>query len=286
MARALNPPFGTYALPENREALRRKAEGYKNTRWGRTMISSLRKRALKGLNEPFDIEVAPGVNARLYPSQNRCEKRAIAGVQIWDAAERDWLKRTIQSCGDDSFVFLDVGANVGLYSIFAAQFCRDKGITANIYAIEPGKAMAGRLSDNVVASEAKVQIIRAAISDAPGTGHLSSGGNNRGEAQLMEDGTKAQAGELVIIDTLARIVLSHGLSKIHALKLDIEGHDLKALSAFFDNVPEKLFPGLLILETGKDESVPLIDLCKAQGYALQGRYGLNAVMTRKGSESE
>jgi len=282
MARALNPPFGTYALPENREALRRKTEGYKDTRWGRTMISNLRKRALKGLNEPFDVEVAPGVKARLYPSQNRCEKRAFAGVQTWDAAERDWLARSVQSCAGEPFVFLDVGANVGLYSIFAAQYCRDAGKDADIYAIEPGEAMAQRLSDNLTASEVKVQIIKAAISDAPGTGHLGGGEVNRGEARLLD----SENGELVIVDTLARIALSHGLSKIHAMKLDIEGHDHRALSAFFETAPESLFPKLLIVETGKDENTPLIDLCKTQGYALEGRYGLNAVMTRKGSDSE
>lgn len=278
MARDLKPPFGTYALPDNRETLRRKADSFQDTRWGRTMISHHRKRALKGLNEPFDVDVAPGVKARLYPSQNRCEKRAFAGVQNWDSAERAALEKAVKTCEDDSFVFLDVGANVGLYSLFAAQYCKTAGKEAEIYAIEPGKAMAARLSDNVIASGAKVQIIRAAVSDEPGTGQLSSGGENRGEARLIE----GETGELVIIDTLARIVVSHGLSKIHALKLDIEGHDLKALKAYFDNVPEALFPGLLILETGKDESSPLIDLCEAQGYALDGRYGLNAVMTRKG----
>lgn len=282
MARALNPPFGTYALPENREALRRKADYYKDTRWGRTMISSLRKRALKNLNEPFDVDVAPGVKARLYPSQNRCEKRAFAGVQIWDVNERDWLKRTIQSCEDAKFVFLDVGANVGLYSIFATQYCRNAGIEPEIYAIEPGEIMAGRLSDNLTASGAKAQILRSAISDEPGTGHLSGGDINRGEARLVDD----KNGELVIIDTLARIALSHGLTKIHALKLDIEGHDLKALSAFFEKAPKTLYPQLLILETGKGDTSPLIDLCEARGYALQSRYGLNAVMTRKGIESE
>lgn len=282
MARSLNPPFGTYALPEAREKLRLKADSYKDSRWGRAMISRHRNRALKGLNEPFDVSVAPGVKARLYPSRNRCEKRAFAGVQVWDAAERGALETAVKSCTDDSFVFLDVGANIGLYSIYAAQYCREAGKDADIYAIEPGQSTAERLTDNLTASEAKVQVIRAAVSDAPGTGHLGGGETNRGEARLMD----ADSGEIVIIDTLARIALTHGLTKIDALKLDIEGHDLKALGAFFETAPEGLFPKLLILETGKDESSPLIDLCEARGYRLDGRYGLNAVMTLKDKDNE
>lgn len=244
------------------------------------MISHNRNRALKGLNEPFDVEIEPGVKARLYPSQNRCEKRAFAGVQIWDAEERAALQNAVQDTMDESFVFLDVGANVGLYSIYAHSYCRAAGKTPVIYAIEPGAGTADRLSDNLTASAAKVQIIRAAISDAPGTGHLGGGETNRGEARLQD----SEAGELVIIDTLARIALSHGLTKIDALKLDIEGHDLKALTAFFEQAPKTLFPKLLILETGKDDASPLIDLCEAQGYALEGRYGLNAVMTLKDTQ--
>lgn len=259
--------------------LRQKAENYKDTRWGRTMISSFRKRALKGLNEPFDVDVAPGVKARLYPFQNRCEKRAFAGVQVWDSAERAALKKAVQASASETFVFLDVGANVGLYSVFAAQYCRAAGKESEIYAIEPGQQTADRLTDNLIASDAKVQVIRAAVSDMPGTGQLGGGEINRGEAKLLDSGD----GELVIIDTLARIALTHGLTRIDAMKLDIEGHDLKALTAFFEAVPKSLFPELLILEVGKEEQSPLIDLCTSKDYALQGRYGLNAVMTRKGN---
>ncbi len=282
MARTLNPPFGTYALPQPREILRRKTEGFQDTRWGRTMISHYRKRALKGLNEPFDVEVADGVKARLYPSQNRCEKRAFAGVQNWDAHERAALERAVKACTDDSFVFLDVGANVGLYSLFVAHYCKTAGVEANIYAIEPGQSTAERLEDNLKASDVRIQIIRAAVSDAPGTGHLGGGDSNRGEARLLGDDT----GELVIIDTLDRIALTHGLSKIHAMKVDIEGHDEKALTGFFKAAPETLYPQILILEAGKDDSPPIIDLCQAQGYALDGRHGLNAIMTHKGQKSE
>lgn len=280
MARSLNPPFGTYALPQARETLRKKASQYSDTKFGRTMISLARKRAIKDLNEPFDVEISDSVKARLYPSQNRCEKRAIAGVQIWDAAERDALRQAVKDCPDETFVFLDVGANVGLYALFVAAYCQEADKSSEILAIEPGKKTAERLSDNITASNAKVQIIRCAISDEPGTGRLGGGETNRGEARLTDSNTD----EVVVIDTIARVALSHGLTQIHAMKLDIEGHDLKALTGFFDQAPRNLFPKLLILETGKQAASPIIDLCHTEGYALSGRHGLNAIMRLKDEE--
>ncbi len=282
MARSLNPPFGTYALPDSRERSRLKAEASKDSRMGRAMISHLRGRALKGLNEPFDVTVAPDVKARLYPSQNRCEKRAFAGVQVWDSAERGALKKAVENCANDTFSFLDVGANVGLYSLFVESYCKAAQKNSDIIAIEPGVKMADRLSDNIAASDARVQVIRAAVSDKPGTGKLGGGEINRGEAHLMDADSD---GEIVVIDTLARIALAHGLTKIDAMKLDIEGHDEKALTAFFNEAPRSLFPKLLILETGKEPTSPLIDLCHTEGYGLVSRHGLNTIMTLKEADN-
>ena len=77
----LDPPFGTYALSPEREAWRLKALDQKDNRIGRLLISRARKKALSGEKGPFDVEVASHVKARLYPTSNRCEKRAFAGVR-------------------------------------------------------------------------------------------------------------------------------------------------------------------------------------------------------------
>lgn len=274
----IDPPFGTYALPPEDEARRVKAGGYEDTRWGRAMISRNRKKALSGHSEPFDIEVVPGVNARLYPSGNRCEKRAFAGVQIWDRAERAALEAAVKSSASETFVFMDVGANVGLYSLFVNAYAVAAEKSARIIAIEPGLETCSRLEANIAASRANVQIIRAAISDAPGTGFLSTADDNRGEAKLVSGGHDIEA---VVIDTLARICRAHGVTHIDAMKLDIEGHDLQALSGFFEDAPERLHPELLILETGRTTNSPLIELCTQQGYVVQSRAGLNSILVKK-----
>ena len=92
-------PFGTFSLPPWRERLRISADRAPSGKLGAWMISLLRKASLaghkSGMAGPHDIDVADGVKARLYPASNRCEKRAYAGVHIWDSEERNSLKQAL-----------------------------------------------------------------------------------------------------------------------------------------------------------------------------------------------
>lgn len=273
----ITPPYGTYTLPPAREAWREKARDYKDTRIGRALISRARKKALLSEDGPFDVKVDDGLLARLYPSGNRCEKRAFAGVQIWDALERSALKSVIQTESETPFIFLDVGANVGLYSLYVNAYAKQAGRAAQIIAIEPGVETCARLEANIAANQANIQIIRAAVSDAPGTGHLGGGEINRGEAKLS---AQSGATETVVVDTLPRIARTLGITRIDAMKVDIEGHDLKALTTFFEDASKKLHPTLLILETGREAVSPLIELCEANEYVVVERTKMNTVLKK------
>jgi len=265
--------FGAYALPPARERVRVKADGCSDTRIGRWIISARRKRAIKGLSEPFDVSVAPGVKARLYPSGNRCEKRALAGVQVWDLAEREALRMAVNS-GDKPFTFFDVGANAGLYSLFVNAYAKTAKRPVRLIAVEPSAEMAARLIVNAEASEAEIELIRSAISDAPGEACLSDGGNNRGEAQLSDQG------ERVKVETLVGLCDRLGVTHIDAMKLDIEGHDERALRAFFDQAPEALHPHLLIVETAALSGDPVIELAQAHNYFVADATSLNAILKK------
>lgn len=257
-----------------------RASGYKDTRVGRAMISRCRKKALAGEDGPFDVEILDGLKARLYPNENRCEKRAFTGVQTWDYKERAALSKAVDDCASTPFVFLDVGANVGLYSLYVHKLVKSAGKSARILAIEPGISTSRRLENNIAINNADIQIIRAAVSDVPGSGHLSGWDKNRGEARLM-DQTSDEGSEPVVIDTLPRICRTQNLTHIDAMKVDIEGHDYKAMTAFFEDAPKTLRPALLVLETGKDEASPLIALCQKHNYIVSERAGLNTIFRKE-----
>ncbi len=269
------PEFGHYALSVRREALRRKADAMPNSKFGRLAISALRKLAFRGLADPFDIIVMDGVKARLYPRSNRCEKRAFAGVQIWDAVERQALRDAFDASTSGPFVFLDVGANVGLYSLILATHAKTQDKPVRILAFEPDPTNRARLEFNIKASNADINVLPYAVSDAEGAGYMGGGDVNRGEARLR---SKADAHTKVHIKTLYGVCKAQKLSRIDAMKVDIEGHDERALGAFFDSAPKTLWPGLLILETGRATTTSLLEMCAAHGYTITKRAGINSVL--------
>lgn len=275
----VQPEFGTYTLPEDRESLRRRAGNFSASRPGRWMISWLRKRALKNIEDPFDIEIKPGLFARVWPRSNRCEKRVFAGHQIWDTLEHMAIRDALEaSVGNQEFVFLDVGANVGFYSLFLAHEAKLQNRKIKILAVEPDPTNRARLMTNIAINSANIDVAKVAISDKSGTVHLGGGQTNRGEVRIDETASK---GDLVEVMTLSQLCDAQNISRIDAMKLDIEGQDQRALTLFFAKAPKPLWPKLLILETGRDLTTPLLELCTAHGYEIQKRSGINSILKAK-----
>lgn len=272
---ALSPAFGTYALPPSRESWRDRAAKAGLGKIGRWYISLCRKRALHNLTPPFDVEIIPTLKARLYPKGNRCEKRAVAGVQIWDGEERAFMQDAIKQ-SRENFIFIDVGANVGLYSLFAAFYARQAKTNIHIHAIEPDAENARRLMDNARVNDFSLTLWPAAISDEDGTSSLQSHPDNRGEIKLGQTAD----GKTIPVTTLAQIINQSALEKINLLKLDIEGHDLRALTHLFENLNSSLYPKHLIIETGTPDDIALTTLCYNKGYVVKGRGRLNLMLMR------
>jgi len=250
--------------------------------WG---ASTFRRLSLighkRGIAGPHDIRVSDGVSARLYPRSNRCEKRAYAGVQTWDAMERAALDDALSTGTKKPFVFFDVGANVGLYSLFLNETANRLGRKLHIVAVEPDPENRARLEFNATASGTRMTIEPVAISGESGHGILAGGENNRGAVGLADPSdTTVIDGVDVTLETLASVVARQKLPQIDAMKVDIEGYDLVALAAFFQQASEHLFPRLLIVEIGKTENSPIVELALKNGYNLAQRTGINAILCR------
>ena len=85
-----------------------------------------------------------GLRLRLYPRDNGCEKNLLFTPQMYEPAERAELAREIARAKAQTrlFVFVDIGANVGLFSLFVAA---QAGADARILAIEPEPGNLGRI---------------------------------------------------------------------------------------------------------------------------------------------
>jgi FkbM family methyltransferase len=271
------PVFGHYRLPRLFVSVRRWIAGQPPTRPLRLLASALRRLLLSGGGDTFDIEIFPGVRARIHPRSNRCEKAVLTGTQFWDAQERAALGDAIrQSASHLPFVFVDVGANVGFYSLFACSAARACGRSIGVLAIEPDRENLSRLQTNIALNGFdEINVLAAGVGEAAGRGSMAGGERNRGERHLVANA----AGEVRVVG-LAEALGSAGLAAVDCMKVDIEGHDLAALSAFFATAPAESWPKMLIVEIGRDGEQPMSDLWVQNGYALQTRTKLNAIFRR------
>lgn len=279
---AVSAPFGTYRLSPVRERLRRAGNRLPVNWIGRKLNSVFRDLCILGRAAPYDVEVFQGEFARLHPTDNRCEKRALCGTQYWDRAERTYLQQMIAGTpGDTEFVFVDAGANVGLYTLFTRSIAQTLNRKFRALAIEPDATNGERLTFNIAQNDyGRVDICKVALGADRGFVGLTAAGKNRGEIRLDET-TETKTVPLIPLDALAR---EHGLEHINALKIDVEGYEEKVLRPFFQNAPQSLWPQAILIETAAPETpTPAIDACFEAGYEIHTWTHMNAILTRSNS---
>src|SRR5215470_4838391 len=115
---------------------------------GLRISTPFRRLAIDWLGEQPVDTVLWGARMRLYPRVNSCEKNALFTPQTFDTLERSALGTAIDRrlAAGGTFTFVDIGANVGLYSLFVATRSRHR---ARIVAAEPQPGIVDRLSFNL-----------------------------------------------------------------------------------------------------------------------------------------
>jgi FkbM family methyltransferase len=175
---------------------------------------------------------------------------------------------------DPSDIFLDVGANIGFMSAAA--------IAANareVYSFEPHPVLFDRLSRNIAMWEearpaiaGRVRCKQVAISESLGhtTLYIPSGFNTNKGISSLEAGAGQVPGLTldVCTTTLDEII---GERSIGVLKIDIEGHELKAFSASRKTLDAGRVRDI-IFEDFEGMTSRLARLLSGAGYTL---FGLN-----------
>lgn len=136
---------------------------------------------------------------------------------------------------------IDVGANIGLYSIWAARRYKP----ATIVAFEASPATYGYLVENVARhvdpAVTRIETVNLAISDRGGqTLELHQAPFTSGISTVLDEKsvpwveTLRKSGELVThkvtTTTLSREIAARGIAHVDLLKIDVEGHFLAVLN--------------------------------------------------------
>ncbi|TAJ41542.1 MAG: FkbM family methyltransferase [Reyranella sp.] len=129
-------------------------------------------------------------------------------------------------------VFVDVGANDGYYTLFAARRIGPEG---RIVAVEPSSRERGHLERNIARNGVgNVEIVPAALGAAPGHAdlHLAHGvhtGHNTLGRFAHDDVVPARV-ERVPVETLDGVVRRLALPRVDVVKIDVEGGEANVIA--------------------------------------------------------
>jgi FkbM family methyltransferase len=220
-----------------------------------------------------------GLRLRLHPRDNGCEKNLLFTPQMYEPTERAELAAEIDraKAEDSPFVFIDIGANVGLFSFFVAARA---GRNARILAVEPDPENLSRLLFNVrINPGVPIRIASVALADKAGKVALDVDRRDRGGTRTR----KSAGGEDPTVDaqTLLQLLQRGGIDVIHAVKIDVEGAEDVILAPFFRDAPTSMWPRLILLEDARSVwTIDLFSLLASLGYSVVSRTRLNVMMRR------
>lgn len=224
----------------------------------RPLRSILRRLSLT----PIDITVLDRQRMRVHPRGNACETRILVLPHLFDRYELRLLSRVLHP----RCTFIDVGANVGIYTVFAALRA---GPEARILAVEPSPAALARLRCNVSLNRlANVVVEPVALGERAGPVSFKLDRRNIGNSSLVFAQDTAPA-DLIQVEglTLMDLCARHHVSKIDAIKIDVEGAEDQILFPFFAAAPASLWPILLLIEnSARQWRQDCVAMLKKNGY--------------------
>ena len=241
---------------------RGKLKGYFSKAWCKLRLSS-----------PVDV-IYNGLKFRLFVHGNTIETKMLFSSRIREHLELNALKHFLPKDG----IFIDVGANVGYYSLHMAHNTEHR-----VIAIEPNPELVKRLKHNATFNELqdKIEIWEVALGDHSGNARLYLGTTDLGSSSIIN----AELGGVFIdvkIRPLIDLLKSNSVRRIDALKIDVEGVEDKVLKPFFEMAHQSFYPGMLIIEDSSKASWEwdVISWMLRNGYEITGKSRGNVILKR------
>jgi FkbM family methyltransferase len=266
-----SPPFGAFAPTRAQAAIITLAHRTRLKRGAfRPMLSRLVNLLRAG---PVDVAYQ-GASFRFYHQASATERGALFNPG-YNLEELDFLRARTPTGG----VFVDVGANVGTYAMVLA---RHVGAQGTVIAVEPHPVTQARLAFNRVASSAtQVTLVAAAAGPADGELTIETDGDNLGASHIVSGTSSGNAIKVPAL-RLERILGDAGVSRVDALKIDIEGFEDRVLTTFFKQAPQRLWPRAVVIEhlSRNEWQDDCIADMRARGYAETGKTRSNTFLVK------
>jgi FkbM family methyltransferase len=174
--------------------------------------------------------------------------------------------RSLQKWVKPGTVVIDVGANIGYFTLPFASWVRDGG---KVLAIEPEAVNYARLQRKIARAglAGVVESVRAAAADAGGDGRLKLNPVHPGDHRLGTTGVP------VVVTTIDSLLAVRGWPEVSLIKVDVQGAEARVLAGAYETIDR--FQPVLFLEVS-DEALKeygsnaeeLLVHCIKRGYSI------------------
>lgn len=170
-------------------------------------------------------------------------QRFIYYFGIWEPAQTHWLKRTLQP-GD---VFVDVGANIGYYTLLGS---RCVGETGQVIAIEASPSIYALLCANVRTNrERNINTMNCAAGDVAGEIAIyKAAAENIGQSSTLAWTDHAVFEAKVPVKPLCDLIPDHQIAAVRVVKIDVEGAEYRVLQGMLPLIRNPRFQGDIAVE--------------------------------------
>lgn len=201
----------------------------------------------KRANSDFIVKDVQGNKMHLPLSDPGISKELLVfGIREKDATK--FLQRKIVS----GMRIVDIGANIGYYVLLEAKLVGNRG---KIYAIEPEPRNVALLQKNIEINGYQdiVEVHQMAVSDCNGTSRLLlRKASNWHRLDDFGDNTDlpayAKAAEYIEVKTIKLDDFLKDKGKIDFIRMDIEGHECKAIEGMTETLKNGKPPLILFME--------------------------------------
>lgn len=193
------------------------------------------------LSDQCDISAITGLSgAKLYVHDDSDQhvSKVIKEQGIWEAYETQLVIEHVKS-GD---IFLDIGANIGYYSVVAGFCVGDKG---KVFSFEPERQNFQLLKNNIALNQLScVAPFPVALSNERGEGKIYLNETNWGDHQIYDDTSGRESYGIQLENGYE--LLKDQCERVNFIKIDTQGAEYSVLTGLLPLI-EKSLPNLTMI---------------------------------------